>query len=252
VVSPVRSPTLWGRQHTPRSRRSRAPKQGAPTKPPVPSRAWRRGEHSYSSRGMKTSPAPGAWRRPLRLALRARSGPPPVERFASLRSRATRPSGRALRARLRVQPSGSTSLRLVPEPSGRGRSLLARVHPPGPALKPTSLRRSGARLGRPHPGTSGRSPLRRLAAHPGADLPAAFGLPPWSPSPPYSALDKRRAPPVPIVGDALLRCPKHGTARSIRPAPAFADVSVDLDVDMIVTVFVIENGSLGPRSTTDG
>ena len=47
-------------------------------------------------------------------------------------------SGLALRAppsrttcSLRDQPSGSTSLRLVPEPSGRGRSLFARVHPPG-------------------------------------------------------------------------------------------------------------------------
>jgi hypothetical protein len=39
------------------------------------------------------------------------------------------------------------------------------------------------------------------------DLPRIGRLAAPSPS---SALDKRRAPPAPIVGEALLRCPKHG------------------------------------------
>jgi len=103
--------------------------------------------------------------------LRARQEWPPVSRCAPLRSRATRPFGLALRASLRDQPSGSTSLRLVPEPSGRGRSLIARVHPPGQASAPTASRYPAP------PAVRARSSLaltpalrafaaRRLASHP--------------------------------------------------------------------------------------
>ena len=41
------------------------------------------------------------------------------------------PSGLALRARLRAQPSPPTTLRAVPGGSGRGRSLTGRAHPQG-------------------------------------------------------------------------------------------------------------------------
>jgi len=66
----------------------------------------------------------------FRLAMRARCGTRTRCRpLRALRSRATRPPVSRC-APLRDQPSGSTNLRVVPEPSGRGRSLIARVHPP--------------------------------------------------------------------------------------------------------------------------